>query len=191
MEIYFITHNPSKFEEASELADSLEISIQWKNIEYEEPQEETLEIIARKSCERILEKYSELSNLIFFLEDAGLFIDSLKGFPGPYSSYVYKTLGNEGILKLMEKNENRNAFFKSVVAFCSDKEIKLYTGITKGEITPSKQGQGGFGFDPIFKPNKCDQTFAEMTLTTKNLYSHRQKSLRELFTSLTAFASKI
>ncbi|MCE7742494.1 MAG: XTP/dITP diphosphatase [Candidatus Heimdallarchaeota archaeon] len=185
MEIYFITHNPSKFEEALELAESLKMAIQWKNIEYEEPQEDTLEIIAKKSCERILEKHSELSDFVFFLEDAGLFIDSLNGFPGPYSSYVYKTLGNEGILKLMEEKETRSAFFKSIVAFYSNEEIKLYKGITKGEITLSKQGQGGFGFDPIFKPDKCDQTFAEMTLTTKNLYSHRQKSLRELFTSLT------
>ena len=191
MEIYFITHNPSKFDEASNLADNYELSIHWKNIEYEELQEDTLEIIAQKSCERVLEKYPELANQTFFLEDAGLFIDSLKGFPGPYSSYVFKTLGNDGILKLMEKVEDRNAYFKSIIAFYSRKEIKLFNGTTKGKIIFKKQGQGGFGFDPIFEPEGCEQTFAEMTLTTKNLYSHRQKSLRELFTSLTAFASKI
>ncbi len=186
MEIYFITHNPSKFEEAAELSNNLKITIQWKNIEYEEPQEDSLEIIAKKSCERILERYDDFANLVFFLEDAGLFIDSLNGFPGPYSSYVYNKLGNDGILKLMKENENRSAFFKSIVAFHSNNEVNLYEGITQGEITLSKQGKGGFGFDPIFKPNGSNQTFAEMTLTTKNLYSHRQKSLRELFTSLTA-----
>ncbi len=188
MEIYFITHNSSKFEEASELANNFSLTMNWKNIEYEEPQGDTLEIIAEKSCIKILEKDLTLANLVFFLEDAGLFIDSLNRFPGPYSSYVYKTIGNDGILKLMENKENRTAFFKSVIAFYANNEIKLYKGITKGKITDSKQGHDGFGFDPIFKPSECDETFAEMTLTTKNLYSHRQKSLRELFTSLTAFA---
>ena len=188
MELYFITHNVSKYEEASELAKNFKLSVKWKNIEYEELQEDTLEMIAEKSCKRILEKGSKISDLNFFLEDAGLFINALNGFPGPYSSYVYRTIGNEGILKLMEENGNRESHFKSVVAFFSDNYIKLFTGITEGEITFFKKGQKGFGFDPIFKPKNCKQTFAEMSLKTKNLYSHRQKSLRELFTSLTAFA---
>ncbi|TFG09172.1 XTP/dITP diphosphatase [Candidatus Heimdallarchaeota archaeon] len=187
MEIYFVTHNPSKYEEAFDLAKQFKIQLLWKNIEYEEPQESDLESIAFRSCKGIIEKNPELNNLVFFLEDAGLFIRTLNGFPGPYSAYVFKTLGNEGILKLMEKNENREAFFKSVVAFYSREEIKLFNGITKGIITQSIQGEGGFGFDPIFKPDDSEQTFSEMTLRTKNLYSHRQKSLRELFTSITAF----
>ncbi len=188
METYFITHNPHKFEEASDLAKSYNLAVHWKNIEYEEIQENTLETIAQKSCETLLERNVELSDMNFFLEDAGLFINTLNSFPGPYSSYVFKTIGNDGILKLMEDIDDRKALFKSIIAFYSNNEIKLYSGITKGEIIFSKKGKGGFGFDPIFKPEDCNQTFAEMTLTTKNLYSHRQKSLRELFTSLTAFA---
>jgi len=190
MEIYFLTHNPSKYEEASNLADQFNVQILWKNIEYEELQENSLEIIATKSCERIIEKNPELQKFVFFLEDAGLFINSLNGFPGPYSAYVFKTLGNEGILNLMKNKGNREAYFKSVVAFYSNENIELFNGVTEGIITQAMQGDGGFGFDPIFKPNKCDQTFSEMTLATKNLYSHRQKSLRELFTSLTAFNKK-
>ena len=96
MELYFITHNPSKYDEASYLANTYSLKLRWKNIEYEELQEDDLEIIAKRSCERIIENYPELSSFDFFLEDAGLFIESLDGFPGPYSAYVFKKLGNRG-----------------------------------------------------------------------------------------------
>ena len=59
-----------------------------------------------------------------------------------------------------------------------------------GSILLEKRGNKGFGFDPIFIPTGEEQSFAEMSLTTKNLYSHRQKSLREMFTSLTAVENK-
>jgi XTP/dITP diphosphohydrolase len=190
MDIHFITHNPSKFEEASNIAKEYNISVNWFDHEYEEPQEDKLETIARKSCLRIMQEKSELKTLHFFLEDAGLFIKSLNGFPGPYSAYVFRTIGNNGILNLMKDIENREACFKSVIAYYNGNTIETFTGITEGTITQSVIGKGGFGFDPIFKPKDNNQTFAEMTLTTKNLYSHRQKSLRILFTSLTAFAKQ-
>lgn len=190
MEIHFITHNSSKYEEASSIAKEYNLLVKWYNQEYEEPQEDSLEIIARKSCSRVIQEKPELETLNFFLEDAGLFIEALNGFPGPYSAYAFKTISNEGILKLMDGKENRRAYFKSVIAFYNGKSIETFTGITKGSIILSTIGDKGFGFDPIFQPENNEQTFAEMTLATKNLYSHRQKSLRILFTSLTAFTKQ-
>jgi len=184
MELYFITHNESKFLEAEEIGKEYSVSINWVNQEYEEIQNNKLETIALKSCKRILQKEPSLNNKNFFLEDAGLFIEALDGFPGPYSSYVFKTIGNEGILKLMEEEKNRRAFFKSVIAYYSNNETKIHTGKTEGEIIHNMRGEKGFGFDPIFQPTNSNATFAEMSLETKNLYSHRQKSLRELLTSL-------
>ncbi|OLS33188.1 MAG: Non-canonical purine NTP pyrophosphatase [Candidatus Heimdallarchaeota archaeon AB_125] len=190
MEIQFITHNSSKFEEVSKVANEYNLSVKWFDHEYDELQEDSLETIAHKSCLGILQVKPELKTTHFFLEDAGLFIESLNGFPGPYSAYVFKTIGNNGILNLMKNEKNRNAYFKSAIAYFNRNTIETFTGITKGSITQSVIGEGGFGFDPIFVPEDKDQTFAEMTLATKNLYSHRQKSLRILFTSLTAFVKQ-
>ena len=101
MEIHFITHNPSKFEEASKVANEYNLSVKWFDHEYDELQEDSLETIAHKSCLGILQVKPELKTTHFFLEDAGLFIKSLNGFPGPYSKYVHNTIGIKGILKLM------------------------------------------------------------------------------------------
>jgi XTP/dITP diphosphohydrolase len=189
-EIYFITHNTHKFEEAAEIAQRYKIPVKWIDIEYEEIQADDLEDIALASCKKLIQIKTELKNKYFFIEDAGLFIESLNGFPGPYSAYIFQTIGNEGILDLMKSKENKAAYFKSVIAFFANGKIKLFIGKTEGLIITEKRGAKGFGFDPIFLPGDEALTFAEMSLTTKNLYSHRQKSLREMFTSLTTFENK-
>ncbi|MHA1707534.1 MAG: RdgB/HAM1 family non-canonical purine NTP pyrophosphatase [Candidatus Heimdallarchaeaceae archaeon] len=187
MTIYFLTHNKSKFEEARDVAIEYGITLEWKNQEYEEIQASSLKEIALKSCVRLLESDRELKKAKFFVEDAGLFIHSLNGFPGPYSSYVFNTIGNKGIIDLMKTKTDKTAYFESVIAYYDGRTIKTFEGKTEGEIILQKKGDKGFGFDPIFQPKGKKTTFAEMSLKSKNLYSHRQKSLREMFTSLTAF----
>ena len=141
-----------------------------------EIQSDNIEEIAKTS---VLHAFKECS-LPIIVEDAGLFVEALKGFPGPYSSYVYKTIGNEGLLKLMEKMANRKAKFQSVIAYFSE-ELEspiCFKGEVLAEITEKvRQGNSGFGFDPIFKPINSQKTFAEMTLTEKNVLSHRAKAL--------------
>ncbi len=112
------------------------------------------------------------------VEDSGLYIRALNGFPGPYSSYVYKTIGYFGILKLMEDVTDRGAHFKSVVAFYDGNIYKIFIGTVYGEIINDARGYYGFGFDPIFKPEgSTRKTFAEMSLKEKCMYSHRAKSI--------------
>ena len=188
MELFFVTHNESKYKEAKQIGLEYNLEINWINLEYEENQEDDIEKIALFSCNNLITKNPEIKAKSFFLEDAGLFIDALKGFPGPYSSYVFQKIGNKGILTLMKNRENRKARFKSVAALHYKGEITLHHGVIEGEIVYEEKGGEGFGFDPIFQPISSHQTFAEMSLKTKNLYSHRQKSLRELFISKTAFA---
>jgi XTP/dITP diphosphohydrolase len=108
-------------------------------------------------------------------EDAGLFVNALAGFPGPYSSYVFKTLGTGGILKLMEKRGDRKAFFQASVAFCTPtSRPKCFTGFVQGRVSRRPRGTHGFGFDSIFIPNRGDgRTFAQMTTDEKNALSHR------------------
>ena len=114
------------------------------------------------------------------MEDAGLFIKSLEGFPGVYSSYVFFTVGLNGILKLMAglEAEKRKASFKSVFAFSEpNQEPILFIGECNGLISNEEKGTRGFGYDPIFIAEGETKTFAEMETKEKNRFSHRGKSL--------------
>jgi XTP/dITP diphosphohydrolase len=117
-----------------------------------------------------------------FIEDAGLFVDTLKGFPGPYSKFVFLSIGIRGLLKLLEGEKNRAAEFRSAVGYCvpGDKP-RVFTGKVSGKISTAAKGSQGFGFDPIFTPNEGDgRTFAEMSTEEKNRFSHRARAVESL-----------
>jgi len=177
--VFFVTGNVHKFNEARRVLAEFKISIAMLNLETIEIQDDSLENIARASVVDAAKK----SNLPVFVEDAGLFIRALNGFPGPYSSYVYRTLGTEGILKLMENEKIREAYFLSVVAFSNNQkqtEPTCFQGRVEGRIVYEERGRQGFGFDPIFKPfGGNGKTFAEMTTREKNRYSHRALALKK------------
>jgi XTP/dITP diphosphohydrolase len=178
--IFFATNNFNKFNEASKIFSKYRITLVMLKVKDFEIQSDSLEEIALKSVKEVVKKYS----LPIIVEDAGLFINVLNGFPGPYSSFVYKTLGNKGILKLMEKMENRKASFKSAIAYYSNDLEKpiCFCGETIGIISRFKKDSNkdtAFGFDPIFKPEKSKKMFGEMTLIEKNRYSHRIKALKK------------
>ena len=175
---FLATSNIHKFNEARKVLSKYKITTAMlKKLGAVEIQDDNIENVAKASAVDAVKK----CNLPVIVEDAGLFIKALKGFPGPYSSYVNRTIGNEGILKLMENINNRNASFKSVVAFLRstiDKPL-CFSGEAKGKIVKEKQGSGGFGFDPIFKPLNSSKTFAEMTVEEKNQQSHRALAFRK------------
>jgi len=178
--IFFATNNVNKFNEARKVLAEYKIAEGMLRVKTLEIQSESLEEIAKKSVEEAFKK----CNLPIIVEDAGLFIEGLNGFPGPYAAYVYKTIGNKGLLRLMKNVENRKAKFQSVVAYYSagfDSSI-FFKGEVIGEITKEERKRGcksGFGFDPIFKPANSDRTFAEMSVSAKNKYSHRAKALHK------------
>ncbi len=174
----FVTTNLHKFNEARQVLAEYGISTALLRVEAIEIQDDDLEEIAKASVQYAVEK----SDLPVFVEDAGLFVEALKGFPGPYSSYVYRTLGTKGILKLTEEIDERKAYFYSVVAFHSPERSspKCFHGKVEGKITLEERGNQGFGFDPIFKPKGgVDKTFAEMRADEKNKLSHRAQALRK------------
>lgn len=174
----FVTRNKHKLEEVRALVRSIapEFDVEMLPVEKVEIQAESLEEIARFAADWLLARgYRN-----FFLEDAGLFIEALGGFPGPFSSYVYKKLGCRGILKLMSGVTNRRAYFKSVVALEFGGRIYLFTGIVRGTIAYEERGSHGFGFDPIFIPEGEIRTFAEMSTEEKNRYSHRARAVRAM-----------
>ena len=173
--VYFITSNTHKFQEVQKMTS---LPILQVSLEYPEIQADTLEAVALYGITYCYERIEEPC----FLEDSGLFIHALSGFPGPYSRYVFETLGCEGILQLV--SEEREAHFESVIAYTDGSEAKLFIGRIDGMISRTQKGEKGFGFDPIFIPEGEKRTFALMTLQEKNLYSHRGKAFKKLITYL-------
>lgn len=169
--IYFVTGNKGKFIEAHGIIGDI---IQ-RDIGYTEIQADTLEEVAAFGMREVLQR---LQGPVM-LEDAGLFIEALGGFPGVYSAYVQKTLGNDGILRLMAGEADRRAFFKSVVAYAEPgQETRMFAGEVHGQIGFGARGTKGFGYDPIFYVG--DLSLGEMELVEKNEISHRAKSMRAL-----------
>lgn len=182
MEIVFITTNKNKVKEITDLAaaEAKDITIVHLDYDYPELQLDEIESVARESANYIREKRAIKKP--FFLEDSGLLIHALNGFPGPFSAFVFDTIGNEGILKLMtdKRGEERKATFKTVVAFSESVNTapRLFVGTTDGRITEKRRGAGGFGYDPIFEVE--GKTFAERSTEEKNRLSHRGKAFRKL-----------
>lgn len=170
--VYFATTNRGKFIEAARITSRFGIRLNHLKFEKQEIQSNDLREIASFAAKQA----AQLKRCAVVAEDAGFFVNALNGFPGPYSSYVFKTLGTKGILTLISTQENRKALFKAAVAYCAPKKRPhSFSGVVKGVVSPKGKGNLGFGFDPIFIPNDGDgRTFAEMTIDEKNaIPSHR------------------
>ncbi len=176
--IHCMSSNPHKLTEFNRILEPFGYNVIQSQNKKIEIQAEKLEEIVLYSLNQVLEDNC-------FVEDAGLFIKVLKGFPGPFSSFVNQTLGCDGLLKILKGNENRCASFISCIAFRNKfGEVELFRGEIEGEIALVKKGSGGFGFDPIFVPKGMNMTFSEMISSEKDKLSHRGRSTRALGTYL-------
>ena len=175
--VFFATGNVHKFDEARRVLAEFGVATAMIRAKTSEIQDDDIKNIAEASAQVA----ARMSHLPLIVEDAGLFIEALNGFPGPYSKYVHKTIGMEGILALLKDSQNRKACFKSAVAF-NDAEgtAKCFVGVVEGKIIDKPRGIGGFGFDPIFEPKeKPGKTFGELAVDEKNAFSHRSRALRD------------
>ena len=177
--VYFATGNKGKYEEAAQVANGFGIRLKQLKFNKLEIQSNNLEEIASFASRHA----AQATKRPVVAEDAGLFINALQGFPGPYSAYVYETLGYQGILRLMSHTRKRGAYFQAVVAYCYPGNSPIcFSGIVNGIISPKAKGKYGFGFDPIFIPLKREgQTFAELSVNEKNRFSHRAKAFAKFF----------
>uniref|UniRef100_A0A7C3IT17 XTP/dITP diphosphatase n=1 Tax=Candidatus Methanomethylicus mesodigestus TaxID=1867258 RepID=A0A7C3IT17_9CREN len=175
-EILFATGNPHKVEEANRTLSQFGICLRIANCEKVEIQSDSLERIAEHAAASAAAKLG----CPVIAEDSGLFIKSLGGFPGPYSSYAFKTIGCSGILRLMEGVSDRRAAFRCSIAYAvPGNPTLLFAGEALGFISDSARGTRGFGFDPIFKSNEGrGLTFAEMEAEEKDRISHRGRAFR-------------
>jgi XTP/dITP diphosphohydrolase len=177
--VFFATNNIHKFSEARKVLAECGIAVGMLRAKAVEIQSDSLNEIAAESVLEVCRR----CHVPVIVEDAGLFVESLNGFPGPYAAYVYKTLGNKGLLKLMENVVDRKAKFRSAIAFCNGNsgEVVCFEGDVFGTITYDERHgklRPSFGFDPIFQPEGNVKTFAEMSLEEKNSISHRALAIR-------------
>jgi XTP/dITP diphosphohydrolase len=188
MEIVFATHNKNKVYEVQFLVPK---HIKILSLEaigcYEEIAEtaDTLEGNAKIKADFVTEKYK----LPCFADDTGLLVERLNGAPGVLSArYAGEQKSSEDnmnkLLDALKTKENRKAKFKTMIALNLNGQQHLFEGIAHGEITVAKSGIKGFGYDPIFKPEGYDKTFAELSIETKNTISHRAKAMKKLIAYL-------
>ena len=184
MKIVFATNNQNKI---LEIQSMLPKSIQIMSLEsigcLEDIPEttNTIEGNAIQKANYVLEKYG----YDCFADDTGLEVQSLNGKPGVYSARYAgeQRNANDNMNKLLfelESKSNRKAQFKTVICLNLNGEQLLFTGIVSGEISKEKIGNGGFGYDPIFIPEGFSESFAQLSLQTKNEISHRGKATKLL-----------
>jgi XTP/dITP diphosphohydrolase len=171
---YFATGNRNKYLEAARIAASFQVNLKYLNWEKLEIQSQSLAEIASFAAKQAAQSCRK----VVVVEDAGFFVQALGGFPGPYSSYVFDTVGLTGIMRLARGAKNREASFQAAVAYCEPNQLPIcFTGQVAGSLPLRPRGLHGFGYDPIFVPKEGDgRTFAQMSMNEKNLSSHRAKA---------------
>jgi len=169
-----VTSNDGKFREISQQMKEHGFELEHVKTSYPEIQADTLDETIVPGLRWLLERYDRP----LMIDDSGLFIDALKGFPGVYSSYVFKTIGCDGILRLMKDVKDRGARFECCIGFLRPGgEPFVAKGVAKGTIAESKAGTGGFGYDPIFIPEGYSKTYAQFEIPEKNKISHRGRAI--------------
>jgi len=184
MQLVFATNNLNKLKEVQALIPKGIKLLSLKDIECFEDIPETKSTIegnAIQKADYIKTNYG----YDCFADDTGLEVEALNGEPGVYSARYAGEQRNaeDNMQKLIHKLSsvsNREAQFKTVICLHINGQVETFTSICKGEITRTKHGEKGFGYDPIFKPNGYEETFAEMELSLKNKIGHRGKAVRLL-----------
>lgn len=184
MELVFASNNKNKILEVQQLLPNSITILSLEDIGCHEEIPETADTIegnAILKANYVTEKYGYNC----FADDTGLEVQDLNNEPGVYSArYAGEHCNADDnmnkLLDALNGKDDRKAQFKTVIALNLDGTQRLFTGICKGNITYEKVGDKGFGYDPIFKPDGYNQTFAELSLEQKGIISHRGKAIAQL-----------
>ena len=200
MKIVFATNNEHKLSEVRGiLGDKVEVlSLSDIGCHDDIPETgETLEENALQKAQYIYDHY----HVNCFADDTGLEVEALGGAPGVHTARYASEEGHDSeantrkLLRELKDKDNRHARFRTAIALVEEagkeekvQRINLFEGIVEGEITTEKRGEKGFGYDPVFKPNGYDGTFAELGVDVKNQISHRALAVQKLVKYITGFA---
>ena len=183
-QIVFATNNEHKLSEVRQMiGNSIEVlSLKDIGCDVDIPETgETLEDNALIKAQYVFDHY----HIDCFADDTGLEVDALNGAPGVYSAR-YAGNGHDSeanmtkLLNELGENNNRRARFRTVIALIQQGQVHEFEGIVNGEIIRERKGVEGFGYDPIFRPDGYDQTFAELGADIKNKISHRARVTAKL-----------
>lgn len=182
--IVFATNNQHKLQEIRQLiGDKIEV-LSFADISCNDDIPETADTLEGNALIKarwIKERYG----FDCFADDTGLEVNALDGRPGVYSAR-YAGPGHDSkanmdlLLEQLEGVSDRKARFRTVIALIEGDEENLFEGIVTGEITRKAAGNSGFGYDPVFRPEGFDLTFAEMKAEEKNKISHRGRAVMKL-----------
>jgi XTP/dITP diphosphohydrolase len=172
MILTFASTNEAKYMEIKSILQRHNLVLKFCKMGIKEIQSDSIREIA---IEKSRYAFSHINGPVI-VEDDGLFINELNGFPGPYSAFVFKTIGNIGILDLLRKYKDRSAEFVSIIAFSNGQTQQIFEGKIRGQIAGDIT-EGGWGFDPIFIPSGSHLTFGQLQNIKKQELSHRTNAL--------------
>ena len=191
MKLVFATQNENKAQEIQSLLPEYFKILTLKDIKCFDDIEETADTLEGNSLIKA-SFISETYNLNCFADDTGLEIEALDFRPGVNSArYAGPDKSADAnidkVLSELEGKTKRNAQFRTIITLILNSSTFTFEGIVHGEIILEKRGENGFGYDPIFVPEGALKTFAEMTLTEKNQYSHRARAFQKMIVFLSEF----
>jgi XTP/dITP diphosphohydrolase len=174
VEALFVTSNPNKAREAAEI-----LGVELRSVGLDLPELQALDVaqvaVAKAAAARETLGGPDSPVLV---EDSGLVIDAWNGLPGALTKWFLRSVGNEGLLKMLSSEENRSARAVCAVAVAvADGSVRVFLGEVEGNIAPEPRGSGGFGWDPIFVPAGHTETYAELG-PRKHAVSHRARALK-------------
>ena len=172
--LVLVTQNKHKLREIRPLFEEFGIGFETTSIEKWEVRSNDVETVALEAAKYA---YAELQRPLV-VDDTGLYIEALEGFPMAYPAFVLETIGRKGILRLMDGVVDRSAMFVSAVGFCDGTTMRAFKGVMEGTIGYEELGEEGFGYDPIFIPEGYTKTYAQLTFSEKITISHRTRAFR-------------
>ncbi len=174
MNAIFVTTNEHKRREVQEI---LGVELEGADLDLPEIQAIDPAEVATEKARAAREALGD-PDLPILVEDSGLMVDAWGGFPGALTKWVMKSVGNEGLLRMLTPEEDRSAKAVCVVALAeADGKVHTFRGEVLGAVAERPRGEGGFGYDPVFVPNGSSRTYAEMG-GDKNTDSHRARAFR-------------
>jgi XTP/dITP diphosphohydrolase len=174
MRAIFVTSNEHKRREVQQI---LGVALEGADLDLPEIQAiDPAEVAAEKA--RAAREALHAPDLPVLVEDSGLMVDAWGGFPGALTRWVMKSVGNEGLLRMLGPGGDRSARAVCVVALAdTDGAVRIFRGEVRGTLASEPRGEGGFGYDPVFVPHRSGMTYAEMG-EAKNADSHRARAFR-------------
>ena len=178
--LVFCTNNAHKLSEVSQILGDQFTFLTLKDIDFHDEIPEPYDTLEENSLIKARTVFDQ-KGYNTFAEDTGLFIEALNNEPGVYSARYAGTDGNSArnmskVMTQLGDETNRKAYFKTVVTLILNGEVKQFSGICQGKIALTQSGTQGFGYDPIFIPDGSELSFADLSASQKNEFSHRRKA---------------